>query len=279
MNQRVAELHYQSGGAGSWNTMNNGATTWPGNDGRRRLMDDAEEEERVVGLEESDSGIHSRGSLTSPKKSKSESLLSKSKTIVSSRGKALVEEIKHASKLKNRFNEPKEEFLREMDKLFTDVQLHLTDLSGSTTINHQEADALVEEVIALRNHWGTNLLPNSVCNAFIRERIHITVNNTRYRIDCAQFFEPVPYYATPVPSSGELMKLYRFSVYESNRNEVVLRYYLERSNVIQLYHVLCYSCGNDRGQVFPYGLHCPSYWVLRENMVRDVCTRLEQVLI
>lgn len=273
--RRDAELHYQSGGAGGcWNNVDfkRGSSPWQSKNGTKRVADD--DEERVVGLEESDSGIHSRGSLTSPKKSSSHPS-SSFKTIVSSRGKALFNEIKHAYQLKKRFDEPKEEFLREMDKLFMNVQLHLTDLSGSTLANHKEADSLVEELIALRNHWGSNLLPNTVCNAFVRERIHITVNNIHYRIDCAQFFEPVPYYTTPVPSSGELMKLYRFSVYETNRNEVVMRYYLERSNVIQLYHVLCYSCGNERGQVYPYGLNCPSYWVLRDNMLTDVCTRLK----
>ena len=74
------------------------------------------------------------------------------------------------------------------------------------------------------------------------------------------------------------MKLYRFSVYDLLRNEVILRYYLERSNVTQLYHVLCFTCENYRGQVHPYGTESPSYWEVRQHMLQDVYSRLLSAL-
>ena len=233
---------------------------------------------RVAGLDFVDSGL----SVTSPSRTtgsltRSQSFtsgVSRPSVISSNRGKDLQKAIHNAYKWKDEFSYPSKEFLAEMDKLFMDCQVHLTDLSSrSNVIVQKEADALVEELIALRNHWGPRLLPNSVCNGFVRERIYLNLGFQRYRIDCAQFFEPVPFYHQSSNNPGELMKLYRFSVYELSRNEVIIRYFLERSNVIQLYHVLCYVHGNQRGQVQPYGSECPTYWELRTQMINDLCIR------
>ena len=281
---RDAELHYQYSGG----SRNFGHSIEASNNSVKGKCTDScnftesiakkDEEDRVLGLEESDSGIHSRSSLNSPKRTISSFTGGKPK-IRTTRGKDLHNAIKQAYKLKGRYSDPSKEFLREMDKLFMDVQIYLTELSArqNAKTSHKEADALVDELIALRNHWGPRLLPSNVCNAFVRERIQLTVSDVHYRIDCAQFFEPVPFYTSPgTPTSSELMKIYRFSIYEMSRNEVVVRYYLERSNVVQLYHVLCFSWGSERGQVHPFGAECPSYWDIREQMMIDACTRLKE---
>ena len=194
------------------------------------------------------------------------------------RGKELMEELSKAYKWREQFKQPSSEFLALMDRLYMECQLHLTVLSSrGDPDSRREADAIVSEMVALRNYWGPQLLPSSTCNAFVRERIPLTlgVEQRQFRIDCAQFFEPVPFYGNQQNSCpGELMKLYRFSVYSVATNEVVLRYYLERSNVIQLYHVLCFTCENYRGQVRPYGTEPPTYWEVRQNMLEDVYSRL-----
>ena len=233
----------------------------------------------VSGLEQSagqDSGVHSKlDSLASPVRGRTRSHTNQKVYIQTEKGKTLLTAIKKSYKLKDKYSSPMKEFLKEMDKLFMDAQIYLTDLSSRETQDgRNEADAIVEELVALRNHWGTKLLPAKVCNAFVRERIYLTSNQRRFRIDCAQFFEPVPFYSTTTQNPGELMKLYRFSVYDMSRNEVVMRYYLERSNVVQLYHVLCFSQGTQRGQVCPYGTECPPYWDIRKQMINDVCIKL-----
>ena len=196
--------------------------------------------------------------------------------LVTDRGKELMGSLKNAYKWRDAYSQPTQEFLTLMDRLFMECQVHLTELSSRDSADsRKEADTLVQEMIALRNHWGTQLLPPSVCNAFVRERIFITIGLQQYRIDCAEFFEPAPFYVNQAQNVGDLMKLYRFSVYDLSRNEVILRYYLERSNVIQLYHVLCYSHGNQRGQVHPFGVECPSFWEIRKYMMNDVCHRLQ----
>ena len=194
------------------------------------------------------------------------------------RGKEMMAELQKAYRWREKFSHPTQEFLALMDRLYMECQLHLTALaSRGDAESKREADAIVNEMVAMRNYWGPQLLPSSTCNAFVRERISLTlgVEQRQFRIDCAQFFEPVPFYGNQQNSTpGELMKLYRFSVYNVSQNEVVLRYYLERSNVIQMYHVLCFTCENYRGQVKPYGTDVPSYWEVRQNMLEDVYTRL-----
>ena len=201
------------------------------------------------------------------------------------RGNEILANLKKAYEWKDNFDSPSQQFLSLMDRLYMECQLHLTALSSQGELgSKREADVIVNEMITVRNHWGPRLLPSSICNAFVRERITLTlgVEQRKFRIDCAQFFEPVPFYG---PSSsqnnsnhGELMKLYRFSVYDLSRNEVILRYYLERSNVTQVYHVLCFTCENYRGQVQPYGTESPSYWEVRGHMLKDVYSRLLSAL-
>ncbi len=282
---RDAELHHQySGGSKHFVHSFEGSIKSDYGDSNiyTRSITKKDEEGRALGSEKSDSGIHSRNSLASGSPRRTLSSIGGGKPkIRTSRGKDLHIAINQAYKLKERFSEPSKEFLREMDKLFMDVQIYLTELSArqNSHPSQKEADALVDELIALRNHWGLGLLPSNVCNAFVRERIQLTVSDVHYRIDCAQFFEPVPFYSSPTntPNSSELMKIYRFSVYEMSRNEVVIRYYLERSNVVQFYHVLCFSWGSERGQVHPFGFECPSYWDIRNQMIKDICVRLREI--
>lgn len=201
-------------------------------------------------------------------------------SVCSPRGKEVMANLKKAYEWHDRFDGPSQEFLSLMDRLYMECQVHLSNLSSKgDPESRQEADIIVHEMILVRNCWGTKLLPNSICNAFVRERIPHTVDRRQFRVDCAQFFEPVPFYGSQqTDNPGELMKLYRFSVYDLSRNEVVLRYYLERSNVTQLYHVLCFTCDNYRGQVYPYGSECPSYWEVREHMIEDVRSRVKSFI-
>ena len=70
------------------------------------------------------------------------------------------------------------------------------------------------------------------------------------------------------------MKLYRFSVYDVEKNDVILRYFLERSNITQFYHVLCFMDSNCHGQVKPFGTEPPPYWEVRQSMLNDLNLRL-----
>jgi len=184
--------------------------------------------------------------------------------IRTTRGQEIYQNLKKAYAWKDQFETHTQEFLSLMDRLYMECQLHLTALSSRDNVEYRrEADMIVQEMIIVRNQWGPELLPNSICNAFVRERIPVKLNvvpDRQYRIDCAQFFEPVPFYGPQqVGNPGELMKLFRFSVYD-------------------LLHVLCFTCENCRGQVHPYGTEIPSYWDIRQRMLGDVYSRLQSAI-
>ena len=197
-----------------------------------------------------------------------------SSDIYTKRGKDLYSAIKEAYRWKERYGSPTSDFLTEMDKLFMDCQIHLSDLSNRSSMSTSacnEVDSLVQELITLRNHWGKKMLPMSVCNAFVRERIVLNISLHRYRIDCAEFFEPVPFNESS-PTPGDHVKLYRFSVYDLSRNEVIIRYFLERTKeTSDIYnYVLSRSKGSERGQVQVYGSKYPSYWDIRKSIMKRI---------
>ena len=188
-------------------------------------------------------------------------------SITTEQGQALLAEIKDSYQWKERFPSTNQEFITLMSQLFIKCQTHCTELSSlSTPEAEKEADTIIEELIAVRNHWGPNLFPPNI-TALARESITLNLGGKEYRIDSAQYFEPVPYYEG---GGNELMKLHRFSVYDVSTNEIILRYFLERSNIMQLYHVLCFALPDCRGQIQPYGLDCPSYWQMRGDVLKDM---------
>ncbi len=172
---------------------------------------------------------------------------------------AVLAEIKTEERWRERVATPTPEFRDAVVQNFSRWQELLTRLSGER--RHDEADRIVQALIALRAAWGDKLVPLDRYDAFIRDRFLVGT----HQIDAAQFFAPTPLY------SGERggMKLLRFSVYEGDR--VVARYYLERSDVAGKLNVLtCKSIDGKHRQVQPYGNTAPSYWELKRRVISDL---------
>lgn len=172
--------------------------------------------------------------------------------------------------------QPTLEFSHQTNLLFAECEIHFSNLSPKQTPSAKtECDKLVNELLELRVHWGPQLLPLSMRNAFVRERISITLENDyHFKIDCIQFFEPIVFYGNAPGSKEDLVKLYVFVVNDVQTDNVIIRYYLERSFLFEFYHVLCYFKGDSRGQLKPYGTKCPSYWIIREHMYQNAMHHL-----
>ncbi len=186
-------------------------------------------------------------------------------------GRQLVERFKEAESWTGRYNDEDNVFLSDMDILFKHSQEHMTILcqQGLTPEVKEECDELSKMTRALRNHWGKDRFPNSLCNAFVRERIPIVIEGQNCRVDCAEYFDDLPFYDNNPTMQGNLQKHRRFSVYDE-KNTIVARYFLESSDVNQKYYVLCKMLpvpGNPRGQIEPYGSDRPDYWTDRQNML------------
>lgn len=194
------------------------------------------------------------------------------------KGIEIVRSFKEAYAWKENYSNHSLDFSYKTNVLFNSCEQHLSELSKQLTEETKlECDMIVQELLNLRAHWGSTLLPLSMRNAFVREKISLTVgpNNHRFRIECIQFFEPIVFYGNSPGKPEDLVKLFVFVVYNlSNDEEVVVRYYLERSFLFDFYHVLCFFEGSGRGQLKPYGHRCPSYWVIRHDMLENAKTNL-----
>ena len=201
--------------------------------------------------------------------------------VKSVKGNGVLRSLQEAYSWKEVYNQPTLEFSYKTNVLFTTCEQHLSELSATLTEQTKlECDVLVRELLNLRAHWGTGLLPLSMRNAFVRERISCKIgpNRKEYRIDCIQFFEPIVFYGNSPGKQEDLVKLFVFVVNDLETEEVVIRYYLERSFLFDFYHVLCFFQGSTRGQLKPYGSICPSYWVVRQDMIENAKTHLESIV-
>ena len=131
----------------------------------------------------------------------------------------------------------------------------------SSTGQREEADRICAAIVALWNHLGSDLVRG---DAFLRDRFSVG----EYRVDAAQFFEPVPFSA----GVDMIMKLYRFSLYKDGK--VVARYYLEHSQLdgkpANSYYVLTFAEPGSHRQIRPYGRELPTYWTLKEVVVEHM---------
>ena len=203
--------------------------------------------------------------------------------IVSEEGQRVKELIRKSYGLKAHYQHPTLDFSMKVSQLFHTSEDYIAALAQEGSHESQmEADAIVEELLKLREHWGRELLPLSMKNAFFRERISLTGGEPprTFRLDCIQFFEPLLFYGNDVGPPHELVKLYVFLLTESDKTSPFMTFYLERTcHSNEFYHCLCFFCeGNVRGQFKIYGDQCPTYWELREDVLKNSEQTVEHIV-
>lgn len=192
--------------------------------------------------------------------------------ITSEKGHEIQTLLRDAYHLKDHYDNPTLEFSLKVSRLFQTCEEHIAFLAAEGSLKSQsEADAIVAELLKLRNHWGPELLPLSMKNAFFRERISLTGGEPErmFRLDCIQFFEPILFYGNSVGQPHELVKLYVFLLIEVEKGSPFMTFYVERTcHTGEFYHCLCFFCeGNVRGQFHIYGDRCPTYWEVRQHVL------------
>ena len=169
-------------------------------------------------------------------------------------------QIQEARHWKGKVDSPTDEFLNAVGPQFDRWREVLTELSSAD--RRADADRICAAIHELQRDWGAKLFPLERFEAFGRDRFVFR----DLRIDAAEFFAPVPYY----PGDATIVKLFRFSVYRANK--VVLRYYLEKSNILEVFYVLTRvdPASNSHAQIKPYGRAAPDYWDLKHNVLNDL---------
>jgi hypothetical protein len=179
---------------------------------------------------------------------------------------SVLKEIQAEYRWKGTIASPTEEFLSSVGPKFARWQEVLSKLSLAN--QKEEADRICTSIVSLRNHWGPDIFPLAKYNSFARD----TFTKGGLQIEVAEFFEPVPYY----PGDDKLMKLYRFSVY--NGTQIIARYHLEYSNILEPFYVLGRADGRGHSQIQACGGKKPTYWVLKEAVIKDLTTRQTEIL-
>ncbi len=174
---------------------------------------------------------------------------------------SVLKEIQGEYRWKGLISSPTEAFLDSVGPKFVRWQEILSKLSLADQT--EDADRICTSIVNLRNHWGPDIFPSDKYNAFARD----TFSVGSLRVDAAEFFEPVPYY----PGDDKILKYYRFSVYSSS--QVIARYHLEYSNVLEPFYVLGRADAQGHSQIQSYGGKKPTYWVLKEAVVKDLTAR------
>lgn len=165
---------------------------------------------------------------------------------------ALIAEIEQSATLEL----PADELMQTLGPRFGRWASGMTRLEADG--HPEDAVRVADAIVAMRAAIPT--FPQDNPDAFARELMRVAGR----RVDAAQFFEPVRFYA----SDDRIMKLYRFSVYEDDK--VIRRYYLEHSEMNGPFYVLGMTDDSGHHQIVVYGSEPPSYLRLRTDMVADM---------
>lgn len=180
---------------------------------------------------------------------------------------AVIQGTKGERHWKTKVDAPTQEFVKAISGSFDSWGKVLIQLSAAD--QRSEADEICEAIVELRDHLGAKLLPVERYDSFIRDRFWVEP----YRVETAQFFEPVRYH----PTDDRILKLIRLSAYREG--QVVRRYYLEKSSFTA---PPTYSLGRadddtrEHQVVENYGAARPSYWQVKARVIVDLDGREDE---
>lgn len=151
------------------------------------------------------------------------------------------------------------EFSQSVNELFTEACEEMSRLAEGG--DYSTADEIVKMILRLRTAWGSEAFECLKIKSFPRERIE-----TKNAIILAgQYFKPQQFYE----NDDRIFRLFFFEVMDAETTEFVFKYYLECSDILQKFYVLCLACSGGHLQIAKYGKNSPSYWTVRDDMLRD----------
>lgn len=152
------------------------------------------------------------------------------------------------------------EFSESVNELLVDACEEISRLAEGEDFS--TADIIVKMILRLRSAWGSKPFEFLKIKSFPRERIE----TKSAVVLVGQYFKPEQFYER----DDRILRLYFFEVRDAETNDFLLKYFLECSNILQRFYVLCLVCSGRHLQIKKYGKNCPSYWTVREDMMRDL---------
>ena len=154
----------------------------------------------------------------------------------------------------------------ELQESVTDLLDHSMRLQSEFAYEGQydEAERVAKNISEIQHFWGKTLLEQLNLRQFNREMMNISP----LRITASQYFEPEVAF-----KDSTKLKIFSFAVTESSTGNMGFKYYL----VYNREEADCYMLElmTSKG-VYPvriYGVICPSFWSVREDVLYDISGR------
>lgn len=159
----------------------------------------------------------------------------------------------------------------ELHGFVTELLRHSTKLQTQLIKEgkYDGADRVARDIEDMKNFWGKELLHQFNLRTFNRE----VMDMGPFLITAAQYFEPEEMY-----HDNEKLKIFSFAVAESTTGNTIFKYYLVSSQHERDCYILDLLTSKGHYQVRLYGVICPSYWSVREDVLYDISSRTGGVL-
>lgn len=127
-----------------------------------------------------------------------------------------------------------------------------------------EADRVAKDINNIQHFWGKGLLHELNLSQFNREIMEMPP----LRITASQYFQPEIVY-----DDNKTMKIFLFAVTEASTGNMGFKYYFVYNRVESDCYMLELVTSKGIYPVTVYGVICPSYWTVREDVLHDISRR------
>lgn len=180
----------------------------------------------------------------------------------------ILAQINNAVHWPQRLSEQTTELKQLIRRLFESSTKEMTRLTEE--MKYSQVEEIARALTRLTSLWDDEFVSYYNIKSFIREIITLEVKGIEYLVQAGEFCKREPFYE----NDERLVKLYYFHIKDSTTKSRIMSYYLECSNIIQPYFSLGLHVSGTHLGVESYDRTCPSYWIVREAVLRDMKSRI-----
>lgn len=154
----------------------------------------------------------------------------------------------------------------ELQDSVTELLEHSVRLQSQLAIEgrYNQADRVAKDINEIQHFWGKGLLQQLNLRQFNREIMEMAP----LRLTASQYFEPEVAF-----KDHKKLKVFSFVVTESATGNMGFKYYLVNNHHESDCYVLELMTSKGIYPVRLYGVICPTYWSVREDVLYDMSRR------
>lgn len=154
----------------------------------------------------------------------------------------------------------------ELQESVTELLEHSTRLQTQLAVEgrYDQADRIAKDINEMQHFWGKSLLERLNLRQFNREVMEMSP----LRLTASQYFEP-----EVASNDNKKLKIFSFAITESSTGNMGFKYYLIYNRHESNCYILELMTSKGIYPVSLYGVICPSYWSVREDVLYDISRR------